>query len=151
MATKMTKKDYFAIVRGIVDGTNREDKADILSFIDREVELLNKKSGSAKETKTQKANIAILATLREVFSGLEKPATITELMADERLASYTEETKDGVKTVPMTNQKLSSMVKKLVDAKEVVKTYDKKKAYFSLATADADADSADEAGTEVED
>lgn len=131
--TKITKKEYFAIVKGIVEKSGAENKADIIAFIDHEVELLDKKSGKSKATPTQAANAVTLDVIKEVLGGLDKPVTITELLADARLQSYTETTKDGDKVIAMTNQKLSSLVKKLVDAKEVVRTEEKKKAYFSLA------------------
>lgn len=138
---KITKKDNFATVRAIVENSNVENKADILAFIDHEVELLDKKSGKSKATPTQAANAVTLNIIKEVLSGLDKPATITELLTDARLQSYTETTKDGDKVIAMTNQKLSSLVKKLVDAGEVVRTEEKKKAYFSLAvTEETEAD-----------
>lgn len=132
---KITKKEYFAIVKGIVEQSNANNKADIVAFLDHEVELLDKKSGKSKATPTQAANIVTLNVIKEVLADRDKPATITELLTDARLQSYTETTKDGEKTIAMTNQKLSSLVKKLVDAGEVVRTEEKKKAYFSLAVA----------------
>lgn len=135
--TKVTKKDRFAEVRAIVEASSVENKADLLAFIDREVELLAKKSGSGKETKSQKANNIIMDTILEVLAEKTAPVTIGELMEDARLSSYTEETKDN-ETVnkPMTNQKLTSMVTKLLNAKKVVRTENKKKAYFSLPAND---------------
>lgn len=133
---KITKKEYFAIVKGIVEASSADNKADIVAFLDHEVELLDKKSGKSKATPTQAANIVTLNVIKEVLGGLDKPVTITELLTDARLQSYTETTKDGEKTIAMTNQKLSSLVKKLVDAGEVVRTEEKKKAYFSLAVAE---------------
>lgn len=135
---KFTKKDYFRTIRGIVEAAELEitNKQDILAFIDHEVELLAKKSGTSKETKTQKANMVIMATIKEVLKDMGKPVTISELMEDARLATYEEEGKDGVKTVKMTNQKLSSLISKMVKAEEVIRTEDKKKAYFSLAGED---------------
>lgn len=133
--TKITKKEYFAIVKGIVEQSSADNKADIVAFLDHEVELLDKKSGKSKATPTQAANIVTLNVIKEVLADRDKPATITELLTDARLQSYTETTKNGEKTIAMTNQKLSSLVKKLVDAGEVVRTEEKKKAYFSLAVA----------------
>lgn len=130
--TKITKKAYFAIVKDIVEASNVDNKVDIITFLDHEVELLNKKSSKSKATPTQAANAVILDVIKEVLSGLDKPVTITELLTDVRLQSYTETTKDGNKVIAMTNQKLSSLMKKLVDAHEVVRTEEKKKAYFSL-------------------
>lgn len=135
---KITKKEYFAIVKGIVEQSSADNKADIVAFLDHEVELLDKKSGKSKATPTQAANIVTLNVIKEVLADRNKPATITELLTDARLQSYTETTKDGEKTIAMTNQKLSSLVKKLVDVGEVVRTEEKKKAYFSLAVAKAE-------------
>lgn len=138
--TKVTKKDYFRTVRGIVEAAalEPENKDNILAFIDREIELLEKKSSKSRETKTQKANVVIMDTIVAELANFEKPATVGELMAVESLTSYEEETKEGVKTIPMTNQKLSSMLSKLVKEGRVVRTEDKKKAYFSLPAADAE-------------
>ena len=130
---KITKKEYFAIVKGIVEASSADNKADIVAFIDHEVELLDKKSGKSKATPTQAANAVTLDIIKEVLADQTKPVTITEMLTDERLQSYTETIKDGEKTITMTNQKLSSLVKKLVDTGVVVRTEEKKRAYFSLA------------------
>lgn len=130
---KITKKEYFAIVKDIVEASGADNKADIVAFLDHEVELLNKKSGKSKATPTQAANAVTLNVIKEVLGELDKPVTITELLTDVRLQSYTETTKDGEKVIAMTNQKLSSLMKKLVDAGEVIRTEEKKKAYFSLS------------------
>ena len=130
---KITKKEYFAIVKDIVEASGADNKADIVAFLDHEVELLNKKSGKSKATPIQAANAVTLNVIKEVLGELDKPVTITELLTDVRLQSYTETTKDGEKVIAMTNQKLSSLMKKLVDAGEVIRTEEKKKAYFSLS------------------
>lgn len=134
--TKMTKKDWFEVLKDIMEKSDYADKAGAIAFINHEVELLDKKSGRSKETKTKKAHGVILDAIKAVLADQTKPITITEMLTDARLASYEEESKDGVVTVPMTNQKLSSMVKKLVDAGEVIRTEEKKKAYFSLPKAE---------------
>lgn len=131
--TKMTKKDWFAVVAGIIEDSNVENKADVLAFINHEVSLLEKKSERSAVSKTQKANLVTMNTIKDVLRTLDKPVTISELMEFDVLKVYTEETKDGEREIKMTNQKLSSLVKKLVDAKEVVRTEEKKKAYFSIA------------------
>lgn len=148
--TKMTKKDWFEVLKGIMEKSDYADKAGAIAFIDHEVELLDKKSGKSKETKTKKAHGAILDAIKAVLADQTKPVTITEMMTDERLASYEEEGKDGAVTVAMTNQKLSSMVKKLVDAGEVIRTEEKKKAYFSLPKAEGEGPAEDEGENETE-
>ena len=51
---KMTKKDYFNVLAEIVKGAKVENEAEILEFLDRQIELLSKKSNV--KTKTQKEN-----------------------------------------------------------------------------------------------
>jgi len=118
--SKMTKKDWFATIRAMVEGSGNERKDEILAFIDHEVELLEKKSSKSGQTKTQKENVGIMDTIKEVLVDMGKPVTITEMQADERLAGFS-------------NQKLSALVKQLVAKNEVVRTEDKKKAFFSIA------------------
>lgn len=119
--TKITKKDMFAMVYAVVESVEDDNKQLMLDFINHEIELLNKKSSRSTQTKNQKANEEILVAIKEELSAMTEPVTISELMAkSEKMANYT-------------NQKLSALLKKLVDAGEVVKTIDKKKSYFSIA------------------
>ena len=121
MEKKMTKKEYFALVAGIVENTDREDRADILAFIAHEVELLDKKSAKSGETKTQKENVEIMNKIETALREVGKAVTITELQAASAvMAEYS-------------NQKLSALLKKMVDSERVVKTTEKKKSYFSIA------------------
>lgn len=134
---KITKRENFGMVRAIIAASNAANKAALLVFLDNEVALLDKKSGKAKETKTQVANGRIKTAIMAVLADMAKPVTISELLEDERLATYTEEDKNGVQVLKMSNQKLSAVMKMLVDANEVIKTEDKKKSYFSLPVAEA--------------
>ncbi len=119
--TKITKKDMFAMVYAVVESVEDDNKQLMLDFINHEIELLNKKSSRSTQTKNQKANEEILVAIKEELSTMTEPVTISELMTkSEKMAKYT-------------NQKLSALLKKLVDAGEVVKTIDKKKSYFSIA------------------
>ncbi len=127
MATvKVTKKDYFNALRNLVVDTEVENKTALIDFIDNELALLAKKASSAK-SKPSKAQVenediktAIIAALNEA----EKALTITEFQtAYPEFAKYS-------------NQKLSALLKQLVDAGAVEKTVVKKKSYFSVATSD---------------
>lgn len=147
---KVTKREWFEVIIGIVNNSEYADKEGAVKMLTHEIELLDKKSGKSKETKTQKAHVAIMATIKEVLADMGKPVTITEMLTDTRLANYEEESKDGVKVIAMTNQKLSSMVKKLVDAGEVIRTEEKKKAYFSLPAEDESEEELTEGEDEIE-
>jgi hypothetical protein len=119
--TKMTKKEYFALIRTIVEATNREDKAEMLGFIDHEVELLSKKKSSTNSKKDAELE-ALCIKVEEALKELGKPVTVTELM---------KESTHEVAT--LSNQKLSALLKKCVEVRKTVeKTVDKKKSYFSI-------------------
>lgn len=113
---KMTKRDYFKELKELVVGTARE--VELTEFLDRQIELLDKK-GSAK-TKTQVENEGLVEDLFKALVEVGKAVTITEIQGAN--AQFGE----------MSNQKVSALMKKLVDAERVVKVTDKKKSYFSV-------------------
>ena len=112
---KMTKKDYFRELAKVVSGV--ENEVELIDFINRQVELLSKKS--SVKTKAQKENEVIIEKVYEALVRIAKPVTVSELQADEEMAEYS-------------NQKLSALLKKLVDTNRVIRTQDKKKSYFSV-------------------
>lgn len=110
MSKKLTKKEMFAKLKGLVG-----DNADMVAFIDHEIELLDKKNGSRSMTANQKANENIKV---EVLNAMEigKSYTIGELM---KLVSVE------------SNQKLSALVTQLKNDKLVERIEIKGRAYFS--------------------
>lgn len=118
MEKKVTKKEMFAKLYTLVENSTVDNKTDLLGFIDHEVELLNKKSSKVTLTATQKANLEVIEVIKEVLA--DKPnSTVSELIKDERLSAYT-------------NQKISALLKKLIDGGEVEKATDKKVSRFTL-------------------
>lgn len=123
MANKMTKKEWFVEIKAIVEKTklDKEKKDEMIKFIDHEVELLEKKHSKSGQSKTQKENLKIMEKIMAALAEVGKPVTITELQnANTEMAEFS-------------NQKLSALLKKLVDGGRVVKTQEKKKSYFSVA------------------
>ena len=114
---KLTKRDYFEMIKGICG-----DRIDIVEFCDHEIELLNKKASHPRSANaTQKENEVIKNQLVEALKEVGSAVTITELQgANENMAQYS-------------NQKLSALLRQLVNENIVVKTTDKKKSYFSVA------------------
>lgn len=51
---KITKKEYFTMVAEIVNGSNAENKAELMEFIQKQVEVLDKKAEKAKERAAEK-------------------------------------------------------------------------------------------------
>lgn len=116
---KVTKRDNFNALLKIEEVASNEQ---LVEFINHELELLDKKSASHSTAKTanQKANEEIKTKIVDALVQLGK-STISELQTgSEEMAEYS-------------NQKLSALLKQLVDSKQVVRTMEKKKAYFEVA------------------
>lgn len=121
--TKVTKKDNFIAIRGILEGVNRPE---LVEFIDHEIGLLDKKAASRKPSKAQVANAELTGVLLEVLEGSFDPLTIIEIQnKDERLRTL----EDGT---PISNQRMSALLRPLVANGTVVRTEEKRKAYFAL-------------------
>ena len=115
MANKITKKEMFTMIKAQV-----KDNAEMVAFIDHEIELLDKKASNKKATKTQEANVGIKSTILAVLEG-GKSMTVTEMQGA------------SAELGELSNQKVSALVRQLVEAGEVVRTIDKKVSRFSLA------------------
>lgn len=78
VTVKVTKKDRFAEIRGIVAELGRTD---LVEFVDHEVELLNKKATnkSSKPSAKQIENANLSATIYDAILGLE-PMTVTDII-----------------------------------------------------------------------
>lgn len=123
MEKRLTKKDYFEMIKGVC-----ADRTDIVDFCNHEIELLSRKNSKSGATKTQKENEIVANMLVEELAKIGKPITITDLMnTSEIVKNYTLE--NGNK---LTNQKISAIFKQLVENKKIVKVTDKKKSYFSI-------------------
>ena len=115
MANKKTKRDLFLEVREVVAGNE-----ELVAFIDHELELLNKKT-STKSTKVNEEQVALMEKIVNALNEIGRSVTISELQ------------KENAEMAEYSNQKLSAMLKKLVDNKQVTKMVDKKKSYFMVA------------------
>ena len=112
----MTKKEMFANIATLL-----ADNAEVVEFCNKEIELLSKRSSSKTPTKTQRENEGIMDTIATALASFENPVTVTELIAGgEGLDSFT-------------NQKVSALLRKMVEAGRVVKTIEGKKALFTIA------------------
>jgi predicted transcriptional regulator len=118
---KMTKMQKFEMLSKL-DAVKSNPM--LSEFVAHEMELLSKKNSAEKKpTAQQTANAGIQTAILENME-MDKKYTITDI----------------IKSVPecadLTNQRVSALVRQLVDAGKVIRTEDKRKAYFSLATED---------------
>lgn len=119
-STKLTKAQKFAMIANIPEVANNPMLAE---FIAHEQELLAKKNSAEKKpTAQQEANATIKAGVLAVMEANPKQLfTVSELLKK-------------VPNLPdtMTNQRMSALVRQMVDAGQVKRTEDKRKAFFSL-------------------
>ena len=121
MATaKMTKRDYFNAILAVLATVEDTDVSGLTAFVNHEIELLENKRSTAKPTKTQTENLAVKETIVSVLKEIGKPVTITEMQ------------KFSAELAEFSCQKLSALLKQLVENdKTVTKVTEKKKTYFS--------------------
>ena len=117
----MTKKEMFTLIATL----NANDQA-IVDFCNHEIELLERK----KSQGNAKANEKMDSQVNLVYNALvavDKPVKVSELVANGGLDELANES--GV----VSTQKVSALLKKLVDSGKVVKFTEKKNTYFSVA------------------
>ena len=122
MANKITKRE-------VIEMMMKEEvvKANpiYVAYLENELALLDKKAQKKKATKTQKENVGIKSIILEVLATIGS-GTVTDIQnGNEELSA-------------LSNQKISALVKQLVESEEVVKTTDKKKSIFSLAESEVE-------------
>jgi hypothetical protein len=115
--TKLTKAQKFAMLRAIPAVA---ENPVLVEFIDHEVELLSKKNSAEKKpTAQQTANAGIQSAILSVMSA-----------EPNRLFTITELIKSVPECADLTNQRVSALVRQLVDAGKVERTEEKRKAFF---------------------
>jgi DNA-binding transcriptional regulator GbsR (MarR family) len=119
---KLTKRDYFNALYTHFQETGRDcgtiSADNMMEFLEREIELLEKKNANKKPTAQQSANEGIKEAILE---GLVERMTITEMQ------------KSIPELAELSNQRISALVRQMVDAGTIIRTEDKRKAYFSKA------------------
>ena len=116
--TKTTKREYLVNLLNLVKETEHEKE--FKDFLNHEIELLDNKKKNSKPTKMQKENEELMNRIVEAMATFTEPLTITEMQ--KKHSTFSE----------LSNQKISSLMRKLIAEEKVVRTVNKKKAYFSL-------------------
>ena len=115
---KITKRDRF---NALLNMTEVKANPDMVAFIEHELELLAKKnSADKKPTAQQVANDGI-------------KSAIVAAMEPNHLYTVTEIQKSVAECAELSNQRVSALLRQLKDDGVVVRTEDKRKAFFSLA------------------
>lgn len=116
--TKITiAEQYSAVINFLKEKGATEG---MVNFIADRKALHEKKIGTRKPTKTQEANVGLMADIAEYMAGAEKPVTISDIIKN--VASCND----------LSTPKVSALVTKMKNAGEVTRSEVKGKAYFSL-------------------
>ena len=122
MANKITKRE---VIKMMMNEEVVKTNPTYVAYLENELALLDKKAQNKKATKTQEQNIGIKATILKVLTTIGS-GTVTDIQnGNEELSA-------------LSNQKVSALVRQLVESGEVVKTVDKKKSIFSLAKSEVE-------------
>ena len=122
MANKITKREVIGMM---MNEEVVKANPTYVAYLENELALLNKKAQNKKATKTQEQNVGIKATILEVLATIGS-GTVTEIQ------------NGNAELSALSNQKVSALVRQLVEAGKVVKTVDKKKSIFSLAESEVE-------------
>ena len=122
MEKKMTKKEMFTLI-----ATLNASNTEIVNFCNHEIESLDKK----KSNGNAKANEKVAREVEIVYDALvqvDRAVSVSELIVESNFDELANE-----ETNIVSIQKVSALLKKLVDSGRVVKFTDKKKSYFKIA------------------
>ena len=114
----MTKMTYAQAIDFAVENIDNIDVIEKLQALKAQLAKRNS-NGKKGMTKTQKENEVIKEVILNVLADHDERMTVSDMIADERLNGYT-------------NQKISALLRQLVDKEMVEKTMEKRKAYFII-------------------
>ena len=117
---KMTKATAWTIVRSIVENSGHAQSAELVAKIDNELALLAKKNSAEKKPTTQQTANEVVKTA--ILNGMER----------NRIYTVTEVIKEIPECAELTNQRVSALLRQLKDEGKVIRTEDKRKAYFQV-------------------
>lgn len=114
---KKTIVAQFTEIKAILEA---QGETELAEFVQGRIDAQVKRAENRKPTKAQVENETLKVRVKEILENADGQMTATDILNADA---------EAFKTV----QKVTALLKALVDAKEVVKTVDKKKAYFALA------------------
>jgi hypothetical protein len=127
--SKMTKKDWFEVIKGIVEASNSDQKDGAVEFIDKQVEALEAKAekARARAQKNKEAGDELRTKVQAVLTN--------DLQVIDDIAAQVD-VEDVTKA--KVTARLTQLVKAKIAVRDIVKTEDKRKvtAYRLATTAD---------------
>ena len=124
---KITKRAMFAKVLEIIESAEVENKELYTEFINHEIELLEKKSTNRKPTAQQEDNKILLETITTILEIASNTDNQWLTIAEIQSKSPTLKEYNGK---PITNQRISALLKKLIESGDIERKEEKRKAMF---------------------
>ena len=122
MANKITQKDYYnATIKALKGEAVDFSTDDLVKFLEGRLEVLANKSGSRKPTKVQVENESAKDKILEVLS-TDEGMKVADILKVVDFSDFSFEP---------TSQKVSALLKQMVDNGSVAKTVDKKTSLFT--------------------
>ena len=120
---KLTNVKALEMVLEMKEVQSNEELVEKLTTMKAQFEKKSNRTatGDKKPTKTQQENEVLKGYIMEVLTLNKTPMTVAQIQAED------------IELKDLTNQKMSALLKQLVDANQVVKTKDKKATLFGLA------------------
>ena len=120
---KLTNVKALEMVLEMKEVQSNEALVEKLTTMKAQFEKKNNRTatGDKKPTKTQQENEVLKGYIMEALTLNKTPMTIAQIQAED------------IELRDLTNQKMSALLKQLVDSNQVVKTKDKKATLFGLA------------------
>lgn len=115
---KVTKKEYYVMLKEVVENSNSENKDELVEFIEKQITLLDNKAAKAKERAAEKR-----------AEGDELRALVEATLTDEyqTITDITEQIDNEDVTKAKVTARLTQLVKDGLAVKEEAKTEDGKK------------------------
>ena len=115
---KLTNVSALEMVLGFAEVQKNAELVEKLTTMKNQFEKKNNSTGLRKPTKTQEQNAELIEIIYQYLAEVMEEKTITDLM-------------NSIQELEgLSNQKVSSLLKKLVDTDRVEKTLIKRKTYF---------------------
>ena len=116
---KMTKRDYYNALLALKEVKGNEE---LVKFINHELELLAKKNSAEKKpTAVQIANENIKEVILDTLKENGGMMTISEMQ------------KVSAELGELSNQRISALIRQLINDEKVIRVEEKRKAYFKIA------------------
>lgn len=121
MANKITKREVIGMMMNEVSIKGNDV---YMAYLQNELALLDKKAQNKKATKTQAENVGLKAIILDVLQVATEPMTVTDIQ------------NSNADLKALSNQKVSALIKQLVDDNTVTKATVGRKSVFSVADTD---------------